>query len=202
MALTTTPSSVEVEGRVELYICSPSWAFVACSREIFTFTTTTSTAITTTTATTTANTTIITTATANAITTTATATDTSTTTTTTITTIDTTITTIILLLLLLLLLLHYSGHYGVLVFVSPSILSISSFTPSPAQSYGHIERVLVEWALLFAPLVNPSPAHLSDNGPRQIMNPPTQMQTHLSSGSTTASRRSFFDKVCLSSVPT
>jgi hypothetical protein len=25
-----TPSSAEVEGRVELYICSPLWAFVAC----------------------------------------------------------------------------------------------------------------------------------------------------------------------------
>jgi hypothetical protein len=32
------PSSAEVEGRVELYIRSPLWAFVACSRVIFTFT--------------------------------------------------------------------------------------------------------------------------------------------------------------------
>ena len=31
------PSRAEVEGRVELYICSPSGAFVACSREKFTF---------------------------------------------------------------------------------------------------------------------------------------------------------------------
>ena len=30
------PFSAEVEGRVELYICSPLWAFVACSRESFT----------------------------------------------------------------------------------------------------------------------------------------------------------------------
>ena len=33
-----TPSSAEVEGRVELYICSPLWAFVVCSRVNFTFT--------------------------------------------------------------------------------------------------------------------------------------------------------------------
>jgi hypothetical protein len=32
------PSSAEVEVRVELYIYSPIWAFVACSRETFTFT--------------------------------------------------------------------------------------------------------------------------------------------------------------------
>ena len=32
------PSSAEVEGRVELYICSSLWAFVACYRETFTFT--------------------------------------------------------------------------------------------------------------------------------------------------------------------
>jgi len=30
--------AVEVEGRVELYICSPSGAFMACSRVNFTFT--------------------------------------------------------------------------------------------------------------------------------------------------------------------
>ena len=32
------PSGAEVEGRVELYICSPLWAYLACSRENFTFT--------------------------------------------------------------------------------------------------------------------------------------------------------------------
>jgi hypothetical protein len=31
-------SSTEVEGQVELYICSPLWAFVVCSRVNFTFT--------------------------------------------------------------------------------------------------------------------------------------------------------------------
>jgi hypothetical protein len=44
--------------------------------------------------------------------------------------------------------------------------------------------------LLFAPLVNPSLAHLSDNSLRQIMNPSTQMQTLLSDRSTDVSRRS------------
>jgi hypothetical protein len=42
-------------------------------------------------------------------------------------------------------------------------------------------------ALLFAPLVDPSSAHLSDNGLREIMNPSTQMQTHSSDRSTDAS---------------
>jgi len=32
------PSNAEVEGRLDLYICSPSGAFVACSRVSFTFT--------------------------------------------------------------------------------------------------------------------------------------------------------------------
>jgi len=36
--LLSTPSSVEVKERVELYLCSPLWAFVACSGVIFTFT--------------------------------------------------------------------------------------------------------------------------------------------------------------------
>jgi len=37
VALTTHPSSsAEVKERVELYLYSPFWAFVACSRVIFT----------------------------------------------------------------------------------------------------------------------------------------------------------------------
>jgi hypothetical protein len=32
-----TPSSVDVKERVELYLYSPFWAFVACSRVNFTF---------------------------------------------------------------------------------------------------------------------------------------------------------------------
>jgi hypothetical protein len=34
------PSSAEVKERVELYLYSPFWAFMACSRVNFTFTTT------------------------------------------------------------------------------------------------------------------------------------------------------------------
>jgi hypothetical protein len=39
VALTTHPHSIaKVKERVELYLYSPLWAFVACSRVIFTFT--------------------------------------------------------------------------------------------------------------------------------------------------------------------
>jgi len=39
------PSSTQVKERVELYFCSPLWAFVACSRVNFTLTFTFSTDI-------------------------------------------------------------------------------------------------------------------------------------------------------------